>query len=215
MFRFRLLIVNAVLLFALAGTYWGRNIESAAVSRIRFLGNIRAPFRGWHSLDIPLSPAERELLEPDDVLIRRYQATGPDPSFAEIAVIAGHRKKSVHSPGFCMAGGGWEVLSQKDCNLKIGGRQIPVVRAVIVNDGRQLMATYFYTDGYYTTNSLPRFVGVQFLKRIRRTVPVGALVRLVVPMQRTPREAEETTAAFAEATLPCVLNALQNTHLDI
>jgi len=49
------------------------------------------------------------------LLVRRYgMAVGEKfAEVAELAIIAGHQKKSVHTPGFCLAGGGWETLWQK------------------------------------------------------------------------------------------------------
>src|SRR5579871_5179453 len=116
--RHRLLILNGVLLLALLGNHWGRQLESASVACPTFLQQLPLPFRNWSATDIALTRSEIEMLEPDAVLMRRYQS--PDGrQVAELAVIAGHRKRSVHTPYVCMRGGGWEILSQHRVDLHI------------------------------------------------------------------------------------------------
>jgi len=213
MIRFRLLILNAILLLALLGSHAGRRIESASFAHSDFLRNLNLPFRGWTTHEEALTPGELTLLEPDATLIRSYNA--PNHAWTQLAVIAGHRKKSVHTPGFCMAGGGWEILTQQDAQLVLPGRRIKATRAVMIKDGQQLMATYFFTDGSYCTNNLVQFQGVQVLKRFRAEVPIGALVRVLVPVVTNQTEAENTTNEFIQATLPRTLDALRAAHLSV
>ena len=212
MFRYRLLIINSILLLALLGAYWGRRVEDAVPSRTDFLRPLDLPFRGWKTTDAVLTPSDLNLLKPDAVLVRRYQ--GPDGQSAELAVIAGHRKQSVHTPGFCMVGGGWEALVQGECDLVLGDRRIPAVRSVMAVGARQVVATYFFTDGDYCTRSLVQFQGVQLLKRFRQEIPVGALVRILVPIRTDRAEAERLADDFARATVPKVLASLRLTHLQ-
>src|SRR5262249_52316578 len=151
-----------------------------------------------------ISAEERSLLEPDSVLIRRYGKQDEDRFVvaAELAVIAGHRKKSVHTPGFCLAGGGWETLWQKEDEIALGERSIPVQQALMSKNGARMLVTYFFTNGEYCSRNLMAFQGVQFLGRLRSRVPEGALVRLTVPLYGPEEQAKALTQEFAQAMLP-------------
>ena len=211
MIRYRLLILNALLLLAVIGSHAGRRIESASFAHADFLANLKLPFRNWTTREEQLTPRELELLEPDATLIRRYIA--PNHAWAQLAIIAGHRKKSVHTPGFCMAGGGWDTLWQQERTLALPGRNVKATRAMMGKDGQQLLATYFFTDGSFCTNNLVQFQGMQMLKRFRAEVPLGALVRILVPVVTDAADAEKTSDDFVAAVVPPSLDALRDTHL--
>jgi EpsI family protein len=209
------MIVNLVLSLTLAGSYWGRRVENAQVSQADFLKPLSMPFRGWKASDAPLSASELDLLKPDATLVRRY--TGPNKEkaeMAEIAVIAGHRKQSIHTPGFCMVGGGWEITSQEVHTLALPDRKVEATRSVMTSKGLRLVATYFFTDGEFSTRNVLEFQGSQILKRFQREVPIGALVRVIVPVQSTQADAEKLSDEFAQATVPSVLTALRSVHLE-
>ena len=212
MFRFRILLVNAVLLLALAGSYWGRSIEDANVASDDFLSRVQISFNDWEHKDLPLTKDEHEMLEPDSVMIRRFINPAQD-TYAEIAVIAGHRKKTLHTPGFCMAGGGWEVTDQRDSVIEVGGVQIPAVTAVLQKDRTRLMSTYFFTDGDYFTRSLPRFLAAQIVKRMKSRIPLGALVRIIVTAQHDIPTAQALSRDFSAKSLPPVFEALRSAEL--
>lgn len=213
MLRCRLWILNSVLLLTLLASLWGRRIESATLPHADFLRQLNLPFRDWTPTDAILTTDERQLLEPDAVLVRRYQSrTGES---AELAVIAGHRKKTVHTPGFCMAGGGWETLWQQETLIALPDRKVTATQALMAREGRQILVTYFFTDGDYCTRSLVQFQGVQMLKRFHARVPLGALVRLIIPVQTDEDAARTLQADFARALLPPVLQSLRQARLEV
>ncbi len=212
--RFRFLIINIVLLLALFGSQWGRGIENARVQRADFLSKLPLAYLNWKFTDVAIPADELQILEPDASVIREY--TSPDGgSAAELAVIAGHKKRSIHTPGFCMAGGGWEKLWERSMEMPVGGRTILVTRSLMSREGQQVMATYFFTDGDYCTDDLVQFQGMQMMKRFRSEIPLGALVRILVPVRSDPRIAEQISSDFAAATVPPVLASLRNTHLHV
>ncbi len=211
-YRYRLLIANGILLAGLLGGAGGRRVENAVPSRTDFLRPLGLPFRGWKTRDLALDPSELALLKPDATLVRDY--TGPNGQRVQLAVIAGHRKQSVHTPGFCMTGGGWEITSQEPYRLKLPDRSVDAVRAKMVKDGQQLLVTYCFTDGEYATRSLPRFQWMQLVKRFGTRLPIGALVRVIAPVRGSVKEAEAVSDAFAAATLPAVFGSLRATHLE-
>jgi EpsI family protein len=206
--RYRLLITNSLLILALTGTYWARRTEGTPVSGPDFLRPLNLPFRGWSATDRELTDAEARMLKPDAVVIRAYR--GARGERVELAVIAGHRKETVHTPGFCMQGGGWELLSEQQHALDLpGGRQIPVVRSVMTKEGAGLVATYFFTDGDYSTRSLVQFQVSQLLKRLRGERTMGALVRVLVPLSGDKSGAEALSDKFVQAVVPRVLDAVR------
>lgn len=211
--RYRLLALNGVLVLVLAGSYWGRRIDAATLPEGDLLRREQLTFRGWKASDAELTASERELLQPDAVLIRRFDSgkgTG-----AELAVVVGHRKQSIHTPGFCMTGGGWELASQRQCTLDLPGGSITATRSVMVRQGAQVVATYFFTDGRYSTPNLVRFQSAQLLKRLQAEVPLGALVRILVPAQPDLRAAEKLSDEFARETVPHVLQSLREARLQV
>lgn len=208
LFRQRLLLANAILLLALLGSCWGRHLDDVSLGAGDFLSTLRVPFRGWGTSEAHLTPVERGMLQPDSVLIRRYRA--PDGRMVELAVIAGHRKRSIHTPSFCMTGGGWETLTQQSVHLSVPGGDVPATRALMSKGGSPILMTYFFTDGDYSSAGLLPFQGRQFLSRFRAQLPVGALVRVIVPVGRDAGAAEKLSDDFARTVLPPVMSALRN-----
>jgi EpsI family protein len=146
------------------------------------------------------------------VIARRFE-NGSEG--VELIVVAGHKKRTVHTPGYCMPGDGWEVLTQVPHRMKVAGRPVPAMRSLMVKDRDRLLVTYFFTDGAYSTNNLLRFQGHQLVKRVRRVLPIGALVRMTVPVSTTPEAAGRLTDDFAARALPGVLQRLEQAHASI
>jgi EpsI family protein len=210
--RHRLLVVNSILLLALLGSHWACRIQETPVGHRDFLSPLCLPFRDWAASDHKLLESERELLQPDAALIRRYQSR--DGESVELAVIAGRRKQTVHNPGFCMAGGGWETVSQERIDISLPDRKLPATRSVMIAGNRQLLATYFFTDGEYSSHDLIQFQAVQLLKRVRGESALGALVRILVPLHGDRASAARLSDDFARVTLPDVMRQLSRSRSD-
>ena len=93
----RTILLLLTLLLTVLGSYWGRHLENVPTSQTDFLHGLSLPFRNLKTAEMSISAQERALLQPDSVLIRRY---GSDAALfdVELAVIAGHHKRSVHTP---------------------------------------------------------------------------------------------------------------------
>ena len=214
--RRRLWVLNAALGLALAGSAWGSRTANLSVARTDFLRPLPLPFRDWKTSDLPISDREKELLRPDAVLVRRYtpRAGGPVATpYVELAVVAGHRKQTVHTPAFCMAGGGWETVSGGEAELPsgaAGAEPVHAVQTLMARGHAQLLATYYFTDGEFSTRSLVQYQGLQVLKRFRSEPPLGALVRITVPVGEGGADAaRKTTEEFARTVLPDVMRTLR------
>jgi EpsI family protein len=211
LYRHRFLWPSLILLLALAGSAWARRIENAKLDDPGFLTRLNPQFSGWKHEDIDLSPDEMTLLEPDAYLIRRF--TSETGEGVELAIVAGHKKRTVHTPGFCMAGGGWETLKQSQPTLGVEERQIQATQMLQSRQGRRVLTTFFFTDGDFATNSLLSFQGAQLLKRFQADVPLGAMVRILAPVGTTPERAEALTQRVAAEVLPGVLAGLRERRL--
>ncbi|HEY3285457.1 MAG TPA: EpsI family protein [Armatimonadota bacterium] len=213
MMRYRLLVVNGLLLLGLLGARWATGLQNTALVDRDFLRPLSLPFRDWRTSDLSVPKDQLEVLQPDAVLLRHYESKRGDQ--VELAVIAGSRKRSVHTPGYCMPGGGWEVIDQRHAPLELPGRSITATRALMANDkGQALLATYFFTDGDYATDNLVRFQAMQLWKRLRREVPLGALVRVLVPLRKDSASAIKLSDEFCRATLPPTLARLHQVRLE-
>src|ERR1051325_595218 len=72
LFKYRLLVVNLVLLLAVIGGYWGRRLESANVTTGDFLRPLNLKFRDWSATDGVIEASDLQLLQPDSTLVRDY-----------------------------------------------------------------------------------------------------------------------------------------------
>jgi EpsI family protein len=208
----RFAVVNSVLLLTLLGSYWGQRTAGAAASfPTEFLSSTTVPLQGWTYTEMKLTEHEREILKPDAVLLRNYRS--PKGEMVQLAVIAGHRKQTVHTPAFCMTGGGWNTTSTRDWSAQIGDVAVSATKASMMQGQQRLLAIYFFSDGSYGTRSLPRFQAEQFLQRVRGQVPMGALVRVLVPVAGQDEAAAERLAdRFLRAALPDVLRRIHLAH---
>lgn len=206
-------LISGVLLFTLLGAAWGRHSATVPDAPKDFFKPLPLGFRDWSYQDEGMSPAEAETLEPDAFLVRRFRS--PDGrEAAELAVVAGHQKRTVHTPGFCMSGGGWELLAQQEQSLALGSVKVPVTRSVMVKEGKHLLATYFFTDGSFATTSLVRFQANQLVTRIQGGLPMGALIRILVPVNRNGPAAEKLSDELARATVPQLMQQLRRVRAE-
>ena len=112
-----------------------------------------------------------------------------------------------------MAGSGWETVSKNNTKIHMPDRSINATRMVMTNEGKNLIVTFFFTDGEYSSDSLPKFQAVELLKRFRSRVPVGALIRMEVPMTAGQDAAEKLSDELAATVVPPLIAELRNARL--
>jgi EpsI family protein len=207
----RFAIVNAILAATLLGLFWASRTAPAEGSCGDYLKGLSLSFKDWESREQQLTPQERKLLLPDTVLLRQFRSQDGAEEVG-IAVIAGHRKQTVHTPAFCMAGGGWNTISEKDHQISIGSERVEATRAVMESEGHRILVTYFFTDGALSLRSLPAFQFQQFLQRLRGHPASGALVRVLTPITSDRARAERLSDEFATTALPSILRKMQEAH---
>lgn len=167
------------------------------------LSGVPAEFGGWRSEEHKLDAVSARLLEPDAVLWRTYVDSEGRP--LDFLVVYGHRKKSFHSPGFCLPGSGWEVAAKERLTLEIPGAPGGSVEANLLriqNKGVQQLALYWFVHGRATTPSLFQH-NLNLLKsRLMRRRAFGALVRVVVPVLTTEQDALKRAVVFLKEVYP-------------
>jgi EpsI family protein len=201
------LLVNALLVLTLAASWAGRRSESAVLPQPDFFRGVTLAYREWKTTELTLTKDELTLLEPDALIIRRY--TSPEGRELELAVIAGHKKRTVHTPAFCMPSDGWDILAQHEVRLPVGGRTVPAMQALMQKDRQRLLTTFLFTDGEFATANLIRFQGEQLVHRLKGQVPLGALVRVLAPVGTSEAETRRLVDDFVGATLPDVMRGLR------
>lgn len=167
------------------------------------LSSVPASFGGWRSENRQLDAVSRSLLEPDAVLWRTYVDPAGVP--LDFLVVYGHRKKTFHSPGFCLPGGGWEIVSKRTVNLDLQGgnpRRVCANLFEIQNQGRRQIALYWFAHRGGTTPSLIRHNLGLMCSRVAHQRATGALVRVLVPVLTTEDDAIRRAVLFLKRVYP-------------
>ena len=175
----RVLAMLAVLLAAQLAAWAARPADGPPAA----LAADRIPLRAgdWHGRDLgALDAMTLDMLAPDAYLNREYASA--DGSLAHLAVIFGHLKETFHSPGFCLLGGGWNIVAKSRLAVETGrGAPIVVNRFLLAREGYQAVVLYYYVAGARSTPSWVKHQAYLAWDRLRGRPPVGALVRLTVP----------------------------------
>jgi exosortase D (VPLPA-CTERM-specific) len=135
-----------------------------------------------------------EALKLDDYLLVNYDdGRGPAVNLY-VAYYKSQRKgEAVHSPRSCMPGGGWQLhdFDQRTlADVTIDGRPLRVNRTLIeLGTERQLVYYWFQQRGRVITNEFA-VKWYLFWDALTRHRTDGALVRLIVPLPKTSKEAE-------------------------
>lgn len=171
-------------------------------------GQVPMRLGDWQGQDLePLDDLSRQMLQPDAVISRAYQ--DPAGNGAELLVVYGHRKVTFHSPGQCLLGGGWSIVSKQRRAMAAGDGRIEVNRFLIQNDGHRAVVLYGYGEGGRFTPSWLTHQLYLASARARDRAPRGALVRIIVPVAGDEAAADEVGMGFARAALPSILRSLQ------
>jgi EpsI family protein len=164
------------------------------------------------------------VLEPDATLWRAYECPGADeggrddlgadrppvqPSI-DLLVVYGHRKKTFHSPAFCIPGGGYQVISKRQATLRlpvVEGRRgsafdLPANAMVIQKGDRRLLVCYWYAQGGETTPGLARHTLRLLWRRVLHRPATGALVRVITPIGTDEAAGLRTASRFLAGSYP-------------
>jgi EpsI family protein len=173
------------------------------------LSSIATEVDGWKAAgDQTLDPATLRVLAPTSYLYRSYEKAGSRLDLF-IAFYAQQRAgESMHSPKHCLPGAGWEIWKLGSAGIPFAGKQVPVNRYSIENQGVRRLMFYWYQSKRRVIAS--EYLGKVLLARdaILTGQTAGSIVR--VTLADTP-EAVEEGAGFTAAVLPQVARCLGGT----
>jgi EpsI family protein len=167
------------------------------------LSLVPTAFDGWRSTEHMLDDVSLDLLEPDGVLWRTY--TDPEGLPLDFLVVYGHQKKTFHSPGFCLPGGGWEVAEKRRLALEIPGlseQEMDANLFRIQNQGRNQIVIYWFAHGSTTTPSLFKHNLNLLFSRVFHRRATGALVRVLAPVITTEDDAVRRAIQLLSGVYP-------------
>jgi len=199
------LAVIAILAAAQALALLGRESGSGAPARVA-TGLVAMRLGDWQGRDLgSLDHTSRQMLQPDAVISRLYRDSAGRE--VELLVIYGHRKATFHSPGQCLLGNGWNIVSKERASSALGGREVTMNRFRIQKDANRAVIFYGYVEGGRVT---PSWVKHQFYlagDRARGRLPMGALVRVTVPVAGDEAAADRVGLGFMQGVLPGVMRS--------
>lgn len=141
----------------------------------------------WTGKDDDLDALSLDLLKPDDYVLRTYQDPVGIP--LNFLVVYGHLKQSFHSPGFCLPGGGWQIMQKSEEPVTAGGLPIEMNRFLIqrVIDGHDIkqVVIYCFVQGDNATSSLMRHNWNLLMAHFQQKRRTGALMRVIIPVVST------------------------------
>lgn len=149
---------------------------------------------GYESVDMPMSTLERQILNEDVSIGRRFYTT-PERAILASVVMSGVIKRSLHEPQICLPGQGW-VIDSKDYIELDAGLSLPV-KATLLSMHRDTLSSeggikrtkalnvywYFGSDGT-TAASYDEHVALSYLDSVLRNLNHRwALVSFFAPMR--------------------------------
>jgi EpsI family protein len=193
--QWRVLAAPLVMMALTGALAWGLQRSASAAPSIR-PDFSRVPMRvaAWQGRDMgPLDRTSQEMLHPDAYMGRVYVREDGYP--VDLAVVFGHEKETFHSPGFCLLGGGWNIIqkSRRSVNAGTRGRLLANEFRLQRRDERRVVL-YWYASYRETT---PSWVALQYRllrNRVLGRPTGGALIRVTAPVG----ESEEAASRVAE-----------------
>ena len=193
----------------LAATVWAMEARGGneTLPAHKSLSDFPRQIANRQGIDVPISPAELEVLGPGEYLMRSYPSTeGKPPVNLYIAFFPSQRAgDTIHSPRNCLPGSGWSPIETGHADLRRPGRSaITVNRYVVAKGSEQNFVLYWYQAHGRVTSSeyWAKIFLVTDSIRLNRTD--GALIRVNVPIRKPGDEgsAERDAMEFAETMLP-------------
>ncbi len=145
------------------------------------LSSIGARIAGWEGADDPpLARRIADSLNATSYLSRTYRRHGGSIGFF-VAFYANQRAgESMHSPKYCLPGGGWEMSNAGKATLHTGGRTVAINDYLLLQPGERARMLYWYQnkDRVIASEYAGKLYLVLDALRLGRTS--GAIVRLTV-----------------------------------
>jgi EpsI family protein len=149
---------------------------------------------GWTTTTTnPLDRTSQEMLRPDAYVGRVYTRSDGYP--IDLTVVFGHAKETFHSPGYCLLGGGWNILRKDRRNMVLGPdrTRVEANQFSLQRKDQRSVVLYWYASAGESSPSWVHFQYRLLRNRLTGRSPAGALVRITAPVG--PSEAEAAAAA--------------------
>lgn len=173
------------------------------------LGTLPLTVGDWMGRDLP--PWDEKILDvlgADDYINRRYVHEGTVADLYVGYYRSQRQGDSIHSPQNCLPGAGWQPISDERVTIAVGDAKLPVNRYIIAKGlDRQVVLYWFQGRGRTVANEYANRAYLVW-DSIRTRRSDGALVRVMVPVFDTTREATDRAAAFAASIYPHLTEVL-------
>lgn len=160
----------------------------------------------WKGEDQKLDKISLQELEPDDYVWRTY--TDPNGIPLDFMVVYGHLKKTFHSPGFCLPGGGWQIEQKSETPVDGGGMPVDMNLFRIQRDYEghtyKQIVLYAFVQGDRSTPSLITHNLNLLRAHLLRQRSTGALVRVIIPVVSSDDVAVARAKDFLRGIYPQV-----------
>ncbi|MDA8095090.1 MAG: VPLPA-CTERM-specific exosortase XrtD [Betaproteobacteria bacterium] len=209
-----LVALGLLALVALATTVLPKRAEVTPKRKDFSTFPMRLP--GWQGRGGQLDDIYIKQLKFTDYLLANYIGAARKPVNFYVAYYASQRKgASAHSPRTCIPGGGWEItsLTQRDVRgVRVNGHPLRVNRLVIAKGNvKDLVYYWFQERGRIITNE---YLAKWYLlwDALRRNRTDGALVRLTTELSpgEAPSHADRILSSFARAAVPRLTSYIPN-----
>jgi EpsI family protein len=128
--------------------------------------------------DTPLSDKIEASLAPTSYINRTYR-NGPQELSLFVAYYANQRAgESMHSPKYCMPGGGWEMLDSGKTSIASKGRQTDLNNYVLYRSGDRMRMLYWYQGPYRVVASEYKAKFYLLWDAARSGQTAGSIVRI-------------------------------------
>jgi len=150
-----------------------------------------------------------EMLDPDAYLLREYTRSDGYP--VDLSILFGYRETTFHSPGFCLLGGGWNILqkSRRSLQLGTGDGEVLANEFLLQRGGEERTVLYWYMSHGATTPSFMQFRYHLLRNRVLRRPTWGALIRVSAPIAGSQEEAAQASEDLLREIHPDLREALK------
>ncbi|MDT5159254.1 MAG: hypothetical protein QOC61_901 [Acidobacteriota bacterium] len=173
----------------------------------RALAEFPAEVNGWRQVgrDARFDAATEAVLHADDYVSRDYAGEGGHTASLYVGYYATQRTGATyHSPLNCLPGSGWTLEDPSLIEVKpADGRAAFNVNRYVIEHGAERMLMLYWYQGRgraVASEYLDKAYTVFDSIRLRRSD--GAMVRVLVPVRGSEREATETATQFASQVAP-------------
>jgi EpsI family protein len=153
--------------------------------------------------DLPVEQSVMDILETDDILLRKYVARGSPPISFQL-VFSKDNRKGTHPPDVCLEGGGWDIVAKGAVRLRdVEGRgTVPCREILAQKGGERVYHLYTYCCGdMYTPSFWEQQMWILLNGLLKRNAS-GALVEVSVPVDADLEEARRSCRQFMATVVP-------------